>query len=1088
LGSREVGGRFGRRNRGRLRVARLRAGRNTGLEHGVNQLEVRVRDRRGVGDYEVVRFALVRRAPRLLGLGGPRRSARRALVRLRLERKRAAVSLRVNGRRVRLPASARPGRRLRVVRLAGDERLRHGRNRLRVTAVDRLGGRFAVKRRTLFIRRTAPIPAAGHSRRALTRRRVRLDASNTRAAKLPPSLRYRWRIVRKPRGSHPKLRGANTRRPRLRPDLPGRYRLRMTVTERTPGAASARAAASATAAASDTTTISATPDGGGIGVAVNTMDQGRVTVGDQHYAPPDASKPLQLVVLDRQTLARRSNQSFAGDEDGTEALGDTVFALASDTDKDTIAIIATRGNGAAPISDVGDSLNNLNAAVAELGGRPIPAAVAQTATSCAKPTPVCSGFSVIGTPGFGVGEGKVNPGLGALNGAGAGGALTGYLQLSQTTPQRFTFVQGDHVAFDTSAPSTEFRPGATATIKIGDVTYSSQPLYGDAGAYVLVLDAGTLALRDQGTYILRHPDADKVVAGEQQMAAMLEKYKDDPSALVFVQSIGLLGRQDGIGDPYRGDLPDGWNRIAQALQTLGVHRSLFNGLGPEQGRSGSYAQVAPGGPSAASWAKVASQLATRTEGQLTGTLARNDSAQFYADNASGMDESADDLTVVAYQPPAPGGWPLRDTARYRAALNCVAKAVPVLKYPIEESYDDLNITWNAGLLDGVTYDSLAGKCDTSSFNSTDFDKVTAQLADEFNYVGAVRGMIGQLQATFGYVNESSQLNLQKVADDINASVAAPQAAPVSYDGLAIGEEVLYVVGALASVAGQEEVAVATELVAAGLGLVDDTTLDKDGTPALSQNITDADVNGFAIDLNDRFVQAVKHFAQIGDILVGDWGKLQTAGTNAGANGPWSLSDDETTQVGNAVTFAGRRFAYTALFPKAYPWLLRGAKGDATIALSDDASQYTCWYYPWAGGGDPIHLQTEHRAWRPFGGTQEGGGVTPTPVLGAGAPTERENWVFSAAINADNAIAPAGNIAHDWAPPALPSGTLLSQMFYQNAAEVLIPPLQPLEFVLSIRDQLTVLSVSHTSSTFRTEDGSLEQNVCLGKVSRWSDGL
>jgi hypothetical protein len=629
-------------------------GRATGIRYGINRLELRVRDGRGAVDYEVVDFALVRRSPRLLRLGGPRRSSRRAQVRLRLPRKRVAVAVRLNGRRVFMPAAA-PGRRLRIVRLSGDEGLRHGRNLLRITAVDRVCGRYAVKRRRIVITRTAPIPGAGRYGRVRTKRRLRLDARDTRAAHLPPSLRYRWRIVRKPRGSRARLRAATTRRPRLRPDVPGRYRLKMTVTERIPGRAARRptlaGAAQASAlvtSASDTTTVSATPDGEGLGVAVDTRNGKQVTVGGQNYATPDTSKSLQLVVLDRTTLEPITNQSFAGDDAGTQSLANAVSQLGNNCPDNEqspgcrIAIITTRdlGNRRPPLTD-NQALANLNSAVAAIGGRPISAGAALTATSCSEPNPVCGGFSAIGSPGFEPGDGAVNPGLGA-DVDGNGGALNGYFQLDQHG-KLLTFVPGDHIPFDTAAagdPTTSTQ----ATIKVGDATYTSTQLVSGmtAGAYVLVLDAGTLAFREDGTFGLRGGSVDDTIADLQKMHALLTKYQNDQSALVFVQSIGQLVRRDEAN--VSGGLPFWWNEVAGDLQALGGHRTLFNALdGIYQSRGlydGTYAQVAPGGGSGARSSVTASQVASRTPGQLSGTLARNDSYQFYVDSAAATATSA----------------------------------------------------------------------------------------------------------------------------------------------------------------------------------------------------------------------------------------------------------------------------------------------------------------------------------------------------------------------------------------------------------------------------------------------------------------
>lgn len=426
LGHRRIAGRFRRRRHGRMLVARLRLGRARAPRRGDNRLVVMVRKGRH-GDAEVVPFALVRRDPRLLRIAAPRRTARAVRLKLRLRRADARVTVWLNGHAVRLPSSANEQGRVRGIRLSADEGLRHGRNVLRVKALDRRSGRVTVRRRVVTVERTAPIAGAGTAQRVSLGRGVRLDASATEAARAPKSLRYHWRIVRRPRGSRAKLHGANRPRPHFKPDLPGRYRLRMVASERMPPPSrfQGRGRAASIAMAADTTTIAATPFGAGIGVALETLDEGSggigVKVGAQRYLPPEATDTLQLVVLDRRTLELVSNNSFPGSAAGTAKLAAAVSKLG----RETIAIIATPSLGAYAPVEGNAALANLNRAVAAIGGRAIPAAVAEAADYCDSGIGTCASFSVVGTPGFGPGEGVANPGLSALDGP--GGDLSGYL-------------------------------------------------------------------------------------------------------------------------------------------------------------------------------------------------------------------------------------------------------------------------------------------------------------------------------------------------------------------------------------------------------------------------------------------------------------------------------------------------------------------------------------------------------------------------------------------------------------------------------------------------------------------------------------
>src|SRR5690625_2537421 len=71
----------------------------------------------------------------------------------------------------------------------------------------------------------APVAAAGSDVTANPGEPVRLDGS----ASAGTELRYSWEFTEKPDGSSASLDGAGTATPSFTPDLPGTYRLRLTV-------------------------------------------------------------------------------------------------------------------------------------------------------------------------------------------------------------------------------------------------------------------------------------------------------------------------------------------------------------------------------------------------------------------------------------------------------------------------------------------------------------------------------------------------------------------------------------------------------------------------------------------------------------------------------------------------------------------------------------------------------------------------------------------------------------------------------------------------------------------------------------------
>jgi hypothetical protein len=378
-------------------------------------------------------------------------------------------------------------------------------------------------------------------------------------------------------------------------------------------------------------------------------------------------------------------------------------------------------------------------------------------------------------------------------------------------------------------------------------------------------------------------------------------------------------------------------------------------------------------------------------------------------------------------------------------------------------------------MDSLTYDSLTSggflslNCDTRIMTSQDFSDVKRQLDTEFGYVPVVWGFINDLKAPLLLQSTSAQAALQQVADDVSASVQPAPSAKLTYDPLGVTEEMLKGIAALPVVG---EAADALELIAAGIGIVESTTLDpaNGNTPELSGPST-VEVDKFAEQLADQYAAAAEHFDQIAEILVGDWDKLQTAATNA-QTGPWIWSSALTQRAAAGLNFAARRFAYTSLFPLAYGGLLRGTKGDSTFPDPVDPSVYDCE----VGQG---HGEIE---FFPFAHTEQFGGVT---AFVGGGPQE-ESWVFSTPTQPNRGDPAEGNGIYSDFRASLPSAALLREMFGDKAPGVSKPALTGLAFVLSIRDQLQVLTIYH--STAEDANGTERPNVCVGNLTGWPSNL
>jgi Ricin-type beta-trefoil lectin domain-like len=117
--------------------------------------------------------------------------------------------------------------------------LRRGPNHVSVVVRDGRGRPVTVTRRSFLLAaglRASPGPLAdaGPDVGGVARRPIRLDGSGS-LARGGRRLSYTWRIVRAPRGSHPRLQNRHRRRARLIARRAGRYRLALTVTRRRGG-------------------------------------------------------------------------------------------------------------------------------------------------------------------------------------------------------------------------------------------------------------------------------------------------------------------------------------------------------------------------------------------------------------------------------------------------------------------------------------------------------------------------------------------------------------------------------------------------------------------------------------------------------------------------------------------------------------------------------------------------------------------------------------------------------------------------------------------------------------------------------------
>jgi hypothetical protein len=155
----------------------------------------------------------------------------------------------VNGKRARGAATRFADRRGITVRLGAYDGVHYGRDHV-VARIRYRDHRLARVRRAVHVSRRRPLTGAGPDRKTVPGRGVRLDGSWSRPTRPGGRLRYRWTVVRRPKGSKAGVAHGRSRRGYFRADVPGTYRLRLTVAEVGAGATRRRPARAARATAS----------------------------------------------------------------------------------------------------------------------------------------------------------------------------------------------------------------------------------------------------------------------------------------------------------------------------------------------------------------------------------------------------------------------------------------------------------------------------------------------------------------------------------------------------------------------------------------------------------------------------------------------------------------------------------------------------------------------------------------------------------------------------------------------------------------------------------------------------------------------
>jgi hypothetical protein len=772
--------------------------------------------------------------------------------------------------------------------LGASDGLRHGRNTLVVTAHRR--DRSQRVRRTIVVPKGTPIPGAGADQTAGVGDAVRLDGTGSLACDgRHRARRYRWRIVRAPRGSHASLDRPTAARPALRPDVPGTYRVALQVADR---------ASRTPAGAADVVTVNTPAYAAPIGLPFETLaidpktkqPAVRVSVPGQPFWDVPAAAQSQggaFFVFDTKTLELLQTVTITDSQVVLEPLTEQFdeqqlwedFGFPSTTPSGAPVGIVGVVHGMGYIAKGALDLIGGNTASAEYDTEDdiVATMVGVFSGSIDTPMPENSATqsSLVGS--------VTNPTAGDIRG-----------RLVLNSSGNFSFVPNDAIPFDTD-PTNQTDPGDTTRTSIaptinGQTVNLSVPA-GQSGFGVVAFDAGTAAVRASQAFAVNTGDAATDAANQQAMADYLAGYAADPTALVMVQSIGAVKPTTTT-----------WSAITQQLEAFGASGDVFNRV------DGGYSFV--GGVWLPDVQQSSTTILAGTTGpattEIVGILSRNSDFRLMPQQAGPVPDLTTDvqgnwpydvpsyaLARIAGQKRTP--WPHSGDRHYQQASEAIGAALgvsPVAGPPTGQAstdvrlhYTDPTFSLSALMVDvpkpcnRVAYKSYPG------LTKRVCEAQLKQLLREEQMVAEVARMTSLLQTPYQDAQDSQATfinTLGATLDDTLQEQANQLAARVSWESIL--SDALGFVASFTPYLQSFAKGVTAALSAASYAFstAANASVSSSGVPYAN---ADLELGQLATQAGLALQNALASFDQLFDVLVTDYGRLQAASQGAAAGEP-----------------------------------------------------------------------------------------------------------------------------------------------------------------------------------------------------------
>jgi hypothetical protein len=873
----------------------------------------------------------------------------------------ARVAVRLNGHAVQSHFRS-AGRGVRHLVASPNHGLRHGANVLRVT-VDP-AGRARPRRQTVRFRIASdrPLAAAGLDHTASLHARITLSAHRSRDHRAVrglaftgrrPALRYRWRVIRAPRGSALARRTSGRRatatsavnlgpdaafegagvEATLTPDVPGSYRVEL------------RATAGPGATSRDHVDIDVDPVPL---VRVDTMakvgDVWGVKVGNSFYPDPGKSRQwLQIVALDENDLALIDNRSFdcpqatdrslvtqiAGVQECANAVDRHLNGLLGKHRGALVIAVSQRPDGRPNPSDAAWGVQpsvGVASALKAIGGPAIDPNLWRNTHQ-----PILRGrMSFIGYLGAKTGTAThhINYDMTDYR---DDGEIVGNLvrdNLSDAKGGRYEFVSGEYLPVTTrgegARPPANGQPGMSV-IEVGDRRFSEP--YTRFGFHVVILERQGLAGTSRFFELSSDPDtAINRMIGWLSPRNQQTRKPNVPGDVVIIASAGAVNVPEYASDAFRGlaDLIAPPHDVGLGGTRRALYWAVDRGLNP---KPWSYSLIWSAGlPGAGGAYESAGPLEDGevNSSPLTGALTR--SSKDYGFDPTAVDEGAPEevhgpgekLREAAVAAPKLA-WPETDDAGRTAAIAYVGGRHNI------DSQRGLFWTqaysaefWNnlSAAIGKMTYPEDR----SSEFSADDFEWAKDELQQEIAWLQQVNGYARTLAAPLSREAGKLSEELKKSAADINKLVQVPGESTVAmvatavFDGLREGVTVIPEVGEIIHV----------------LNVIYDLSME---FAKLSTEGNEEVEEPFSVSAAEQGIKLAERLLAAQDaievslvnMIVSDYGKLRTVALCSLYDrdcpskpvADWQVKSNYRAQAAEEVSRSSRAAFYSALLPKQY---------------------------------------------------------------------------------------------------------------------------------------------------------------------------